>query len=70
MAILRHLDEPNITNRLTFNVSTMLAIFCPQQSNHHVMVTMLEANGNHVSSVMDRVLQTPITEWWWWWEWW
>ena len=55
-----HLEEPNVTNRLTFDTSTMLAIFCPQQTNHHVMITMLEAYSNHVCSIMDRVLQRTV----------
>ena len=60
MAMTTHLEEPNVTNRLTFDTSTMLAIFCPQQTNHHVMVTMLEAYCDHVCSIMDRVLQRPV----------
>ena len=54
------LDKPNNTICLTFNVSPMLAIFCPQQSNGHVMITVFDAYRNHVCSVMDRVLQRPL----------
>ena len=61
------IDKPNSARCLTFNVSTMLAIFCPQQSDRHVMSTIFEAYCNHVCSVMNRVLQRPLVvslRWW------